>query len=125
MRAGSLSIDKVIELLNRYFVPVLADGTYLEHCEAAPSEVKEAYRRVFQALHRANQERKKAGEPLLSVGTVHAYVLTPEGESFDALHVASCTPDAVIAMLQRAVEKLQPTAGKPVAEPRPLSAPPA
>src|SRR5262245_35556771 len=119
MRAGSLSNEKIIGLLNRCFVPALADGVYLHHHESAPVEVKDAYRRVFEALHKGNEERKKAGEPILSTGTVHAYVLTADGKPFDSLHVAQATPERVLAMLERAVEQLQPVAGKTLVEPRP------
>jgi hypothetical protein len=60
----------------------------------------------------------------LSVGTVHAYVLTPDGHTSDSLHVASADTSNTLAMLRRAVERFKPTPGKPIVPPAPQSTPP-
>src|SRR5262249_51366837 len=61
----------------------------------------------------------------LSVGTVHAYVLTPDGHTHDSLHVATAArTDRLLAMLDRAVATFKPKEGKPVVAPAPQSAPP-
>src|SRR5918995_4215797 len=99
MRAGPLSSARVVSLLNRYFVPVyvsnedLADGT-------APAAEKAERDRIYR-------EAQKAG---LSTGTVHVYVLTPEGgHPIDSLHVATAAQtDRLIALLGRTVERLKP-----------------
>jgi hypothetical protein len=124
MRASSLSNAKVIDLLNHYFIPVHADGVYYQHNEAVPADEKAAYQRVFQELHRVNQENQKTGKPRLSIGTVHAYVLTADGQPFASLHVAEAKPDAVIAMLQRAVQELKVPHDEPVVKPVPQSTAP-
>lgn len=117
MRASSLSNAKVIDLLNHYFVPVQADGVFYKHHDSIPAEEKAAHRRIFEEFYRLDREKRQAGKPGLSVGTVHAYILTPEGKPFDSLHVAEAKPERVTAMLQKAVETLKVAQGPPVVEP--------
>jgi hypothetical protein len=124
MRASSLSNAKVIDLLNHYFIPVHADGVYYQHNVAVPPEEKAAYQRVFQDLYRVNKENQEAGKPRLSIGTVHAYVLTADGKPLDSLHVGEAKPERVIAMLERATRTLKVPEGKPVLQPAPQSAAP-
>jgi hypothetical protein len=124
MRASSLSNAKVIDLLNHYFIPVHADGVYYRHNEALPADENAAYQRVFHELSRVNQENQKAGKPRLSIGTVHAYVLTADGKPFASLHVAEAKPDRVIAMLQQAIEELRVPQDQPVVKPVPQATAP-
>ena len=84
MRASSLSNTKVIDLLNHYFIPVNVDGVYYQHNDAVAADEKAAYRRVFQNLHLLNKKNQEEGKPLLSVGTVHAYVLDSAGQPQDS-----------------------------------------
>ena len=74
MRASSLSNNKVIELLNAHFLPVYVDGTYLQANADTEADELAAYRELFAELNRANGQRQQAGQPPLSIGTVHAYV---------------------------------------------------
>jgi hypothetical protein len=112
MRAGPLSSARVVSLLNRYFVPVyvsnedLADGT-------APAAEKAERDRIYR-------EAQEAG---LSTGTVHVYILTPDGgHPIDSLHVATAArPDRLIDLLERTVERLKPTGGEPLITPVPQS----
>jgi hypothetical protein len=60
----------------------------------------------------------------LSIGTVHAYVLTRDGEALDSLHVGEAKPEQVIAMLERAIQTLKVAKGEPVVKPMPQSAAP-
>jgi hypothetical protein len=124
MRASSLSNRTVIDLLNHYFVPVQADGVYYKLNETVPAEEKAAYQRVFQAFYQLNQKNQQSGKPRLSVGTVHAYILTADGKPLDSVHVAEAKPNQVIAMLERAIQTLHVLEGKPAIEPLPQSAPP-
>src|SRR5262245_27695667 len=117
MRASSLSNAKVIDLLNGYFIPVRADGVYYEKNSHMPAAEKAAFQRVFQGFHQLNQENQKAGKPILSVGSVHPYVLSPEGKPFDSLHVAEAKPERVIAMLERAIQSFKVSKGEPVTAP--------
>ena len=115
MRASSLSNAKIIDLLNQYFIPAHADGVYYQKNVTVAPEEKKAYQRIFHELHQLNQKNKAEGKPLLSVGTVHAYVLTSDGKPFASLHVAEAGPEKVTAMLENAVETLKVAQGKPVA----------
>jgi len=116
MRAGPLSDTRVIALLNRAFVCVYTvNEDYVgKNATASPEERKE-----LQRIHQEGYKKK------LSVGTVHAYVLTPDGHTHDSLHVASAAnTDRLLAMLRRAVEQFRPKEGKPIVAPAPQSAPP-
>lgn len=117
MRAGPLSNETVISLLNSSFVPVYVDGVYLSHNQAASADEKAAYRRLFGEFSRFNREAEAKGGAKTSIGSVHAYILTADGRAFDSLHVAEAKASRVIAMLRRAIEQLKPVAGEPAVEP--------
>lgn len=115
MRASSLSDAKVISLLNRYFVPVYVSTEDDGEGGHAPLDEKLEYKRIFS-------ESYKAG---LSTGTVHVYLLTPDGHPFASRHVAeACKPEQLIDLLERAVEKLKLRPGNPVVKAVPQSHPP-
>ena len=124
MRASSLSNAKIIDLLNRYFVPVTVDGVFVQFNASVPAEEKKAYQAVFQKLNQLNKDNRAAGIPTLSVGVVHAYILAPDGRPMDSLHVAEAKPDQLAKMLQHAVAALKTPAGKPLVQPCRQSAPP-
>jgi hypothetical protein len=116
LRASSLSDAKIISLLNRYFVPVYISDEDVAASGSASAREKLEYRRIYS-------EALKAG---LSTGTVHVYILTPDGHPLDSLHVAKASqPEQLTALLERAIEKLKPTAGPPVVKPAVQSKPPA
>jgi hypothetical protein len=121
MRASSLSNAKVIDLLNRYFVSVHADGVFYKDNKSVAAEEKAAFQHVFQDLHRLNEKNKADGKPILSVGSVHAYVLDSAGKPLDSLHVAEAGPQKVLGMLEKAVKELKVPEGTPVVKPAPQS----
>jgi hypothetical protein len=108
MRAVSLSNPEIISLLNRYYVPVyLSNEDYREGGKASMKE-KAELRRIHQEAY-----AKK-----LSVGTVHAFVLDPDGHTLNSLHVAQAyKADPLSAMLKQAVDQLGTTPGTPVVRP--------
>jgi hypothetical protein len=111
MRAGPLSSARVVSLLNRSFVPVYVSNEDLED-GTAPAAEKAERDRIYR-------EAQKAG---LSTGTVHVYILTPDGHPIDSLHVATAAqPDRLIDLLERTVERLQPPGGGPLVTPVPQS----
>jgi len=124
MRASSLSNTRVIDLLNQYYIPVNVDGVYYQHNDAVPKGEKAVYHQVFQALHLRNQKNKQDAKPLLSIGTVHAYVLDAAGKPLDSLHVAEAGPGHVITMLEKHIAALKVPKGKPVVKPAPQSVAP-
>jgi hypothetical protein len=58
----------------------------------------------------------------LSVGMVRAYVLSPDGHTYDVVEAATAT--ATLASLGRAVAQFKPQPGTPVVKPRPQSVSP-
>ena len=115
MRAGPLSNSKVISLLNRYFVSVYAVNEDYREGGAAPTEEKAEYNRIF----------KESLAAKLSVGTVHVYLLSPDGHPLDSLHVGIAAKAArLIDLLKRTIEKLGVSEGEALVAPAPQSAPP-
>jgi len=116
MRAGPLSNKKVIDLLNGYFVPVYTVNEDYGKNGIVPKEEKEERERIFKAGYAAKK----------SVGTVHVYVLAPNGDLLDTSHVAEAAkPKKLIALLEKTAADLKLTAGSPVVTPRPQSEAPA
>src|ERR1700755_545729 len=91
MRAGPLSDDKVISLLNRFYVPVfVSNEDYEKDGPAPPDERKEKLRIYREAI-----ERK------LPNGTVHAYVVRPDGRIQETLGVVSATKEHGRLLIER------------------------
>jgi hypothetical protein len=108
----------VIALLNSHFVPVYArNADYRDVAQggAAPPEEKAEYHRIY----------REALQAKLSAGTVHVYILDPDGRPIDSLHVADAAkPDRLLEMMERTIKKLNVAAGKPLAKPAAQSSPP-
>jgi hypothetical protein len=114
VRAVSLSNTRVISLLNRYYVPVYLSNEDYAETGAAPKAEKGELRRILD-------EGYKAG---LSVGSVHVYILTPEGHTLDSMHTAQAAEAArLIGLLERSVQRLGTMPGDPVVTPTAPSAP--
>jgi hypothetical protein len=108
MRAGPLSNTKVIELLNGCFVPVYTVNEEYTRDGIAPAEEKAAREHIFREGHAAKK----------SVGSVHVYVLRPDGTLLDTLHVAEAAKvKKLIALLERTAAELKVAKGAPVVPP--------
>ncbi len=115
MRAGPLSSPEVIDLLNAAFVPVFAVNEDYRDDGPAPQPEKAEYRRIYREALAAR----------LSAGTVHAYVVDPDGHPIDSLHVADASKsDRLVGMLDRVVRSRKVQKGPTLVRPRSLSAPP-
>ena len=115
MRAGPLSNKTVSDTLNRYFVPVYTSNEDYRGDGPAPPEERAAYQKVYRA----------ALQKKLSTGTVHAYVLTPDGDPIDSLHVAEAARgENLLNMLRRTVQKLGTKGGEALVRPKSQSAAP-
>src|SRR5918997_1674740 len=115
MRAGPLSNGDVSRLLNSHFVPVYTSNEDYRDGGAAPPEERAAYQRIYRAAQAAK----------LSTGTVHAYVLAPDGTPVDSLHVAEAARgENLMKMLRRAVDRHKTPAGETLAKPKAQSSPP-
>jgi hypothetical protein len=115
MRAGPLSNRKVIDILNRSFVPVYTVNEDYAPKGSAPTDEKAERERIF----------KQGYERHWSVGTVHVYVLGPDGQLFGTLHVAQAAQTTnLIALLERTIAELKTPSGQPVVPPAPQSCQP-
>jgi hypothetical protein len=102
MRAGPLSSPKVISLLNSFFVPVYVSNEDTAKDGSAPPEEKALAGRI----HREALEKK------LPAGSVHVYIVTPDGSPIDSLHVADAArTERLVELLERAVKSLRLEAG--------------
>jgi hypothetical protein len=106
MRVSSLSNDKVIDLLTKYFIPVWVSRDHYQL--AAPSDSEQ------DELLRIDRDRAKRG---LEGGTVCVYVLAPDGAVSATMRVQkACGPENLAPFLQKIVDdqKLTPRAGDAV-----------
>src|SRR5690242_16582333 len=114
MRAVSLSNKQVISLLNRYFVNVFVSNEDFTEKGSATPEEKVQLRRIFSEGYAAK----------LSVGTVHAYILKPDGHLLNSLHVVDAAHGApLIDLLEMDVRTLNLQPGEPVVKPVPQLGP--
>jgi hypothetical protein len=114
MRAVSLSNPKVISELNARYVSVFASNEDFTDSGPASKDEKAELRRI-------QREGLAKG---LSVGSVHAYVIAPDGSVRDSLHtVQAAKADILLAMLQRNSSALNIAAGPPVVTPTPQPPP--
>jgi hypothetical protein len=103
MRASSLSNDKVIDLLNHFFIPVYLSNEDFAKGGCAPEEERKELQRIF----RESLDAKR------STGTVHVYLMGPDGRAFNSMHVASAYKvERLVPMLQAAAEQYKLTAGR-------------
>jgi len=108
MRAGPLSNSKVIDILNRFFVPVYTVNEDYAPKGSAPAEEKAEREHIF----------KQGYERHWSVGTVHVYVLRPDGQLFGTLHVAQAAQTTnLIGLLERTIAELKIPSGQAVVPP--------
>jgi hypothetical protein len=98
----------VISLLNRYFVPVYLSNEDYAKEGPAPAEEKAERDRIYREALKAQ----------LSTGTVHVYILAPDGHPIDSQHVAVASKvEKLTEMLERTVEKLKLAEGQPLVKP--------
>jgi hypothetical protein len=112
MRASSLSNDKVIDLLNHFFVPVYLSNEDFAKGGCAPAEERKELQRIFRETLDAKR----------SAGSVHVYILSPDGKSYDSMHVATAYKVEKLApMLEAAVANHKLEAGRTLFPPSPQS----
>lgn len=115
MRAGPLSNSAVIDLLNRYFVPVYSSDEDSSPRGHGPEQEKAAHIRIYQ----------EASKKPFGAGAVYVFILDPDGHVIDGMDVAHANEgDTLLRMLKGAIEKLHTTPGQPVVAPANQSRPP-
>ena len=105
----SFNDSRVVTALNSLSVPVYLSNDLLSGQEKA----------ALLAIHREGFAKK------LSVGTVHCFLLAPDGKLLDTIHVAQATPQRILAMLEQGAKEQSVRPGKPLVPPAPLALPPA
>jgi hypothetical protein len=116
MRAGPLSNNQVITLLNRYFTPV-----YSSNEDSGPQG-----RGVQQERAEHIRIYREATKSPCGAGAVFVFILDPEGRVIDGLDVAHASRgNALAEMLQAVVQKLHTSPGPTLVKPIPQSEPPA
>jgi len=112
MRTGPFSEEKVIGLLNKYFIPVYAVNEEYAKEGAQPADEKAEYQRIYRAALDAKRP----------AGSVHVYLLSPDGKYFDSMHVAKAAEKGNLAeLLEKTVADLKVDGGKPVVKATPQS----
>jgi hypothetical protein len=117
MRAGPLSDDNVIDLLNSYFVPVYtANEEYTRDGSASPAEKAARVRMLTEAWK--GGDRKSSGDSVFMASDAACYVLSPDGHVVDALRLPDCLENhRVIAMLERVAKKFNVKKGETLVPP--------
>ena len=107
----------MIELLNRYFVPVTSQNEEAaEQSGSAPPEEKKERQRIYLEFF----NRK------LGIGDVHVYIVGPDKAAIASLPINEATDNGkMIAFLQGIATKLNVAPGGPAVKPHPQSHPPA
>ncbi len=114
MRTGPFSDTRVIERLNAYFVPVFVVNEDYAPAGPAAADEKAERDRIYRA----------ALEARMSTGTVHVYVVAPDGRPLGTLHVADAArTERLLELLDRVAADLRLMPGDPLAAPRPQSLP--
>jgi hypothetical protein len=109
MRAGPLSDEKVIALLNGFFNPVYAPYTSEETAGVVSTEQEKEIQRIW------NESLQKK----LPYGMVHVYLLEPgTGAVFDALGVVKASvTNNLLDLLGKAVDRYKVKEGKVAVKP--------
>lgn len=117
MRAGPLSDDKIIRLINSYYVPFYLN--FADYFQPGETGVAQQDKALF---HKMIDGFQKIGA---STGTVHVYVSSPDFQPLGSLHVAEAIkPEVLKPFLNDFVVKQNILAAEPVFAPRPQSVPP-
>jgi hypothetical protein len=110
MRAGPLSSPRVVELLNSRFVPVYTSNEDYVKSGVLPADEVAEWSRIYRATL----------DDGLSAGSVHVYIVAPDGKPLGSLHVAEAAKmEKLIGLLESTSSKTP--RGKPLVPPRPQS----
>ncbi|MBL8794491.1 MAG: sigma-70 family RNA polymerase sigma factor [Planctomycetia bacterium] len=114
LRAGGLSNDEAINLLNGAFVPVYLSNVDYRPTGAAPAAEKAELERI----------REEAIELALPNRLNQAWMLSPEGRVLNVLDACHSPPQELLDFLKAFTEGDVAAGAKPLVAPRPQSRPP-
>lgn len=103
----SFNNPRVVQGLNAFTVPV-----YLSNGLVSPADKTELTR-----IHQEGYAKK------LSVGSVHAFLLSPDGTLLDSVHVAQANPQRFLSMLETHAAAQKISSGPPLVRPNPPALP--
>jgi hypothetical protein len=116
LRAGPLSNPTIIDLLNRYYVPVTSSNEEADNGGTGPPAEKAERQRIYLDFY-----AKK-----LPLGDVNVYIVGPDGSSVAGLDIGSAMDAGKMsAFLTRVSTQLHTVPGEPAVKPHPQSAAPA
>jgi hypothetical protein len=112
MRASSLSNGKVIDLLNHFFIPVYLSNEDFAKGGGAPLAERTERQRIYKETLDAQR----------SAGSVHVYLVGPDGKAYDSMHVANAYKvEKLVPMLEAAADHYMLEAGRTLFPPGPQS----
>lgn len=107
MRVGPLSNPQIIDYINKFFVPVYVTNEYYAEGRFGESNLQ-LLRKVWNEAERKN----------LPAGTVHVYLLTPDGSVHKSMHVMHAAKSAhLFRFLTAAVRELKTDSGNTLVKP--------
>lgn len=105
----------MISVLNRFYVPVYTANEDYARNGSAPAEEKAENQRIFREF----LDRK------LGTGSVHVYLLSPDGRGLGGLDIGSATQtEKLLAALEKTARELRTAPGDPVVRPASQSSAP-
>ncbi len=115
MRTGPFSNTEVIDRLNSCFVPVYVVNEDYRGSGPAPKDERAEMERIY----------REALDSGFSAGTVHVYLVAPNGKTIAGMHVAEAaqTPK-LLGLLDKWISRLHVKPGKPLVAPVPQSVAP-
>jgi hypothetical protein len=115
MRAGPLSNEKVIDLLNHYYIPVsVSHNEYVKKGSAVPPEERAEKQRIIR------ESWSDPRAPIIRAGEDATYLLGPDGHVIETLFPpTSIKTEPLIAFLERNIKKLNVQRGETLVPPSP------
>jgi hypothetical protein len=115
MRAGPLSNEKVIDLLNHYYIPVsVSHNEYVKKGSTVPPEERAEKQRIIR------EAWSDPRAPIIRAGEDATYLLGPDGHVVETLFPpTSIKTDPLIAFLERNIKKLNVPRGETLVPPSP------
>jgi hypothetical protein len=113
MRAGPLSNEKVIDLLNHYYIPVsVSHNEYVKKGSLVPAEERAEKQRIIRTAW------SDPRAPIIRVGEDATYLLGTDGQVVETLFPpTSIKTDPLIAFLERNIKKLNVQRGETLVPP--------
>ena len=113
MRAGPLSNEKVIDLLNHYYIPVtVSHDEYVKKGSKVPAEERAEKKRIVL------ESWSDPKAPVIRAGEDACYLLSPDGHVYATLFPPdSIKTDRLIAFLEENAKKLKTVRGETLVAP--------